>query len=288
MACLYNTRMLAEATGILVPHEVAEVCVMAFALALCYALWVCGAVARLAGNGLPAVPQYPHSLFPNKWDQLLTAGFLIVFIWCTVLAGHNKPDDSSGPGALEMLFNIVFTLVLYLPMLARYFTLQKLPRPRFGFIKGGLMVLGFLMICWLGAGAVNVSGITDWLIQATGCPEQQDVVEELQAGAKGGDGWSTLFITVAAVVQAPICEECAFRGFLYNILKKHAGRVSATLASALLFSAVHASLPQLLPLFIFGIVQCLAYEKAKSLWLPMCIHATFNGVAVLSLLHQST
>lgn len=287
--------MLADATGILVPHGVAEVCVVVFALALCFALWVCGAVARLAGNGLPAVPQYPHSLFPNKWDQLLTAGFLIVFVWCTVLAGGDEPDgvgdgvgDGSGPGALELLVNIVFTLMLYLPMLARYFTLQKLPRPRFGFIKGGLMMLGFLMICWLGAGAVNASGITDWLVQATGCPEQQDVAVELQAGAQEGNGWSTLFIVVAAVVQAPICEECAFRGFLYNILKKHAGRVSATLASALLFSAVHASLPQLLPLFIFGVVQCLAYEKAKSLWLPMCIHAAFNGVAVLLLLHQST
>ena len=69
VACLYNTGMLADATGILVPHGVAEVCVVVFALALCFALWVCGAVARLAGNGLPAVPQYPHSLFPNKWDQ---------------------------------------------------------------------------------------------------------------------------------------------------------------------------------------------------------------------------
>ena len=280
--------MLADATGILVPHGVAEVCVVVFALALCYALWVCGAVARWAGNGLPAVPQYPNSLFPNKWDQILTAAFLVVFVWSTVLAGGGGPDAGDGPGALELLFNIVFTVVLYLPMLARYFTLQKLPRRRFGFIKGGLLVLGFLMLCWLGAAAVNASGLTDWLIQATGCPEQQDVVEELQEGAREGDGWSTLIIAVAAIVQAPICEECAFRGFLYNILKEHAGRVSATLASALLFSAVHASLPQLLPLFIFGVVQCLAYEKAKSLWLPMCIHAAFNGVAVLSLLHQTT
>lgn len=276
--------MLADAANVLIPHEQAEVCVVAFALALCYALWFCGALARWAGGGLPAVPQYPDSLFPNKGDQILTAGFLLVFVWCTVMAGGGGADDGSRPNALELLFNLVFTLVLYTPMLVRYFTLKKLPRPRFGIIQSGLMVLGFLMICWLGTAVVEASGINDWLIRTTSCPEQQEVVEELQEGS----GLAPFFIALAAVIQAPICEECAFRGFLYNILKKHAGRVSATLASALLFAAVHASLPQLLPLFIFGVVQCLAYEKAKSLWLPMCIHAAFNSAAVLMLLLQSS
>lgn len=273
--------MLADAANVLIPHEQAEVCVVAFALALCYALWFCGALARRVGGGLPAVPQYPGSLFPNKGDQILTAGFLLVFVWCTVMAGGGGADDGSRPNALELLFNLVFTLVLYTPMLVRYFTLKKLPRPRFGIIQSGLMVLGFLMICWLGTAAVEASGINDWLIQTTSCPEQQEVVEELQEGS----GLVPFFIAVAAVIQAPICEECAFRGFLYNCLKQHCGKLSAALGSAVFFSAIHASLPQLVPLFIFGLVQCWAYEKAKSLWLPVCIHTAFNAYGVMVILH---
>ena len=283
MACLYNTRMLAEATGILVPHEVAEVCVMAFALTLCYALWAGGALARAAGGGLPAVPQYPDSLFPNKWDQAYAVLFF-AFLVLTTIYGRNE-DSGGDMSAADALVNLVLLFALYAPMLVRYFTLRKLPRRRFGFFKAPLTVLAYLVLIWLSSAAVAASGLNDWLISTTGCPEMQDVAQDLQ---RENTPITTLYVAIAAVFQAPICEECAFRGFLYNILKKHAGRVAATLASALFFASIHASLPQLLPLFFFGVVQCLAYEKAKSLWLPVCIHAAFNAASVLSLLHSAS
>ena len=36
--------------------------------------------------------------------------------------------------------------------------------------------------------------------------------------------------------------------------------------------------------FVFGVVQCIAYEKARSLWLPIMIHFIFNALNVAGVL----
>ena len=282
----YNGRVLAELAS-RIPHTHVEICVIAFALTFCCALWFGGFLARRAGGALPAVPQYANSLFPTKWDQLYTALFILYFALDSMPWPGGAAADAREEGQMDILSGAVFivaSFAIYGPMLVRYWLLKAWYRPRFSLLQGVAMVAGFLMLIYLGNAAVHITGINDWLIRTTGCPEDQEVVTTIREGAD--PVWASV-VAIAAVFQAPVCEECAFRGFLYNILKVHSGKWCAALGSALFFAAIHGSLPQMAPLFIVGLVLCRAYEKAKSLWLPICIHTAFNALGVSAILLSS-
>ena len=282
----YNDCVLAELVS-RIPHTHVEICVIAFALTFCYALWCGGFLARRAGGALPAVPQYANSLFPTKWDQLYTALFILYFAFDSIPWPEGVAAGEGGEEQMDVLSGVIFivaSFAVYSPMMIRYWLLKPWYRPRYSPVRGACMVAGFLLLIYLGSAVVHITGINDWLIQLTGCPEEQDVVQTIKDGTD--PTWAAVVATTA-VFQAPVCEECAFRGFLYNILKVHSGKWCAAVGSALFFAAVHASLPQLGGLFIVGLVQCWAYEKAKSLWLPICIHTAFNALGVSAILLSS-
>ena len=99
----------------------------------------------------------------------------------------------------------------------------------------------------------------------------------ITAGANG----IGLVMAFAAIVVAPLCEEIVFRGYLYPVMKKFSGPWVAGVCSALIFAAAHGSLVALLPLFVFGCVLVLIYEKTGSLWAPIAVHFCFNGATVI-------
>ena len=123
-------------------------------------------------------------------------------------------------------------------------------------------------------------GLYRLLMELTGCPELQDIVVMFS----NGDWAQRGTIALAAVVVAPICEEIVYRGFIYNILKRYSRRWVAIILSALLFSVIHGSMAQAVPLTIFGIVQCILYDKARSLRLPILLHAIYNTVSLILIL----
>ena len=51
-----------------------------------------------------------------------------------------------------------------------------------------------------------------------------------------------------------------------------------------MFSVIHASLAQTAALTIFGCVQCILYDKARSLWLPIMLHAVYNSITLILIL----
>src|SRR5262249_39631993 len=74
-----------------------------------------------------------------------------------------------------------------------------------------------------------------------------------------------ILIIVLAITIAPFAEEFIFRFFLYGVLKRYLGRGLGVLLNSLLFGAVHAHLPSLLPLFVLGGCFTLAYEWSGSI-----------------------
>lgn len=88
-----------------------------------------------------------------------------------------------------------------------------------------------------------------------------------------------LFIVGAAVV-APVVEELFFRGFLFAGLRQRLGWVKAGLISAALFSLVHFTPTAMPPIFLLGCIFALLYEKSRSLWPAILVHATMNTVGV--------
>jgi uncharacterized protein len=93
-------------------------------------------------------------------------------------------------------------------------------------------------------------------------------------------GHYQLLAVVAVSVIAPIAEETFFRGFVYGWLRRRAPLGAAVMLSALVFSAAHAELALLIPIFVLGCMLALVYEHSGSLLPGMIIHAVFNLIGV--------
>lgn len=106
----------------------------------------------------------------------------------------------------------------------------------------------------------------------------QETVERLQ------ETQSPLFLVfsiVMACVAAPLVEELLFRGYFYGVVRQVTGPLFAAVVVGALFATVHGNLPALLPLWAFALLLCLAYELSGSLWVPIGMHAVFNGANIL-------
>ncbi len=233
---------------------------------------------RKEAAGAAPSPSFPHAL-----DQLYTGLFMLFLLWGawqTAQACAVPPTGRTAVNGSQLLLASLIQVGLYLPMLVRYGLLHRWQwptRPWWHYLTLPLLTFGliYLSIFWL-----EMMGFSDWLIRATGCPRYQDLVLLFTEG----DTVRRLSIAISAVFLAPVAEECCFRGFLYPILRRWGGCVAAAITSALLFGAIHASLAQMLPLTLFGIAQCIAYEKARSLWLPIAVHMLFNTACLIGML----
>jgi membrane protease YdiL (CAAX protease family) len=97
----------------------------------------------------------------------------------------------------------------------------------------------------------------------------------------------TCVLFLIAVLFAPIVEECVFRGFVFNALKRHLPVGVAAIFSALAFSAAHAEISEFLPLAIVGLFLAAVYTRTKSLTASMLTHGLFNlaNLAMLLIHH---
>jgi membrane protease YdiL (CAAX protease family) len=86
---------------------------------------------------------------------------------------------------------------------------------------------------------------------------------------------------IIAGIMAPLSEEFFFRAFLYNAAKRRFGIVGGVVLSALIFAVVHFGPLAIIGIIPMGILLALAYEKTRSLWVPITMHATNNIIAVI-------
>lgn len=232
----------------------------------------------------PQVPMFPEKGFPALWEQLLALFFFLIYTGATALpllsdsAGYTSREPLS---TLELVSALASQILIYLPLII--LCIVRLPwRPETHIGLKRLVAWLFLALAAIiiPSQILESMGFLQYVAEQTGSPLYQDVIYHIAQGSTG----ARILLIIMAVIVAPLAEECCFRGILYNILKHWGGAIPAMLASALLFSAVHVALPQAVPLFLFGMVQCMAYERAKTLWLPIAIHAVFNALSVLCVL----
>ncbi len=101
----------------------------------------------------------------------------------------------------------------------------------------------------------------------------QEVVELFTAA----DSTSQVFLMMLfATIIAPITEELIFRAGVFRYLRGRVPRYVAFILPALLFATAHQSLTAGLPLFIFGLIQAVAYERTGRIAVPMIAHGLFN------------
>ncbi len=97
----------------------------------------------------------------------------------------------------------------------------------------------------------------------------------LLSSAKQTSAWMTY---VSAALLMPVAEEIVFRGYLFNALQRHLRDRNVVIVTALVFSAIHFQWLYFLPIAGFGLALGWARLKTGSLWLPVLIHVTNNGL----------
>jgi membrane protease YdiL (CAAX protease family) len=92
-------------------------------------------------------------------------------------------------------------------------------------------------------------------------------------------------VSVAVIVVAPVAEEIFFRAFFYRALRTRLRVWPAALIDGIVFGSLHfqgVDTAIILPVIaLFGVGQCLVYERTGSLFAVIAIHAAFNTVAML-------
>lgn len=103
-------------------------------------------------------------------------------------------------------------------------------------------------------------------------------------------GNTPLFLMMILVVSlfVPFMEELLFRGLLQNVLKRYLNRSCAIALTALVFSCFHYSSSQgtgnfqlILSLLVLSGFLGFIYERERTLWAPIALHATFNSLNIL-------
>lgn len=96
-------------------------------------------------------------------------------------------------------------------------------------------------------------------------------------------GFFSTFVGVGLLV--PISEELYFRGLLHSWFWGKTERVwLRVLASATIFGLAHAdSVSVVAASFVIGVVNAIAFERTRSLFIPIVIHLTTNSAAALLL-----
>lgn len=109
----------------------------------------------------------------------------------------------------------------------------------------------------------------------------QDLVDQVR-----GMDLGPMFYTIAflAVILAPISEELLFRAFIYRALKNYMPSLLSAIITSLMFALMHFNLLSFLPLFLLGFWLSRTYEKSGNIWVPILLHALFNGNTLVTLM----
>ena len=139
------------------------------------------------------------------------------------------------------------------------------------------VLAGFVGLMFAGIVALITQAIAGDFSSAAG-----DVALELR---DDGPFWALLLFAVMIMVGAPIVEEIAFRGMLFNALRKRGVGTALTIViSAVAFSAFHFEPIRFFLLLPIGLVYGWVRWKTGSLGAAMVAHGVNNSPAALVLL----
>jgi len=91
------------------------------------------------------------------------------------------------------------------------------------------------------------------------------------------------FISIlSGCVLAPVLEEMLFRGIILRSFLHQYSRTKAILLSSLVFAVAHLNLYQVATAVAIGIVAGWLYERCRSLWPCIVLHAAYNAFVTLA------
>ena len=263
----------------------------------------------LSGVGIDLVVITRALARPSAWDRCVAwvkarpwnwrvAGWVALILMCIQLVvvgvyrtlsvlGWLRGDEPESFNALiqGLVFHTASLVILALILRSRAWTWGQ----AFGLQTQGLVRrLGAGMAFYAGIlplffFAAILSQLVMWII---GYPVTiQDVVLIFM---EPQSLWTLLALLGLAMVIAPAAEEILFRGILLPLLMKRLGAGPAVILSSVLFALIHFHVPSFFPLFVLATGLALAYIYTGSLWVPIVMHALFNGMNLAILLLATT
>ncbi|HZK85178.1 MAG TPA: type II CAAX endopeptidase family protein [Desulfosporosinus sp.] len=134
-------------------------------------------------------------------------------------------------------------------------------------------ILGVYALTWI----INIS-YAIFLYQHGLTPPESDVYTKLLGNVTG---YTLIMNLVLAGLLAPIVEETLFRGVIFGSLQAYFGKWTSAVLSAMIFSALHFQAYGFFPRFMLGMALVYLYDKYKSLYPAIALHALNNIVATL-------
>jgi ABC-2 type transport system permease protein len=114
-------------------------------------------------------------------------------------------------------------------------------------------------------------------------PMLRELIESDAEPSQKLDASARVWLTVLAVVAAPLFEEFVFRGILYRGFRRSFAAPLAALMSAVVFALVHPA-ASALPVFCMAFLAAVVYERFRWLFAPIATHMTYNAVVVAATL----
>lgn len=116
-----------------------------------------------------------------------------------------------------------------------------------------------------------------WALGALGLPAVLAPISSTPAPS------DPLFIAtvLGSVALTPVAEEILFRGVLYQSLRKRGGVAFGVAVSALLFAAMHLRPAAAPELFVLGVLLAIAFERTRSLYPSILLHAAYNAMVIM-------
>ena len=220
-----------------------------------------------------AGPQWPPTFGPaalfGSFAAIVVAGAPLL----PVILTYGISDALAGVALLALLLVQDGLLVLAAVLFA---SIKRRPRRWHFGIRAtrfwptvGWVVLAFALMMAFEFGYVELFGV-----EATNLDDLGE--DNLIAG---------FAVSIAVIVVAPVAEEIFFRAFFYRSLRTRLRVWPAALIDGIVFGSLHFQgfdTAIILPVIaLFGVGQCLVYERTGSLFAVIAIHAAFNTVAML-------
>jgi len=207
--------------------------------------------------------------------------YIVASLPLVFLVGSDFSDISIGVTAAIGLLNAASLIgAVYLAGVRR----GKVSWAGLGFIPASIKVEWIILAIVVSLALIPVRSFMgaaiEWMISGS-LDSLQMRGNVLFAGAELNLGNFLVSLIIIGVI-VPISEELYFRGLLYRWFQLRFRFWPAILLSSLVFGLAHFdSLAVMVSSFALGVVNAIAMERTKSIWVPIMMHAVTNGAAVV-------
>ena len=230
----------------------------------------------------PARPELPEGAAPRWPAWYAGVGFLTALIATLIVVGIVAAATGAASDEENTTFTVVATFLqglIFIGTAVLFASFTRRPRPE----HFGLRRTRF----WPAVGWAALGMASFYLAVIVYTAVVQPDAEQTVAQDLGADQGTFGLIAAGFMVicVAPFAEEFFFRGFFYRALRSRWSVLMAAGIDGLLFGVIHYdfsgadALLILPPLAALGFVFCLVYERTRSIYPVIALHALNNAIA---------